>query len=152
MSALKDQLRNDLNTALKARDTLRTSVIRMALAAITNAEVAGKEARELTDDEELTVVAKEMRKRRDSAETYAEAGRQELADKETGEAEFIARYLPTPLTHDEIVALVEEAVAGLGEPATMKHMGALVKAVSTKAEGRAEGKEIAALVRAKLQG
>ena len=152
MGATKTRLKKDLVDALRAKDEAAKSNIRMLLGAITVEEVAGDTARGLTDDEELTVVAKEMRKRRDSAETYAEAGRQELADKETGEAEFIARYLPTPLTRDEIVALVEEAVAGLGEPATMKHMGALVKAVSTKAEGRAEGKEIAALVRAKLQG
>ena len=152
MGATKTRLKKDLVDALRAKDEAAKSNIRMLLGAITVEEVAGDTARELTDDEELTVVAKEMRKRRDSAETYTEAGRQELADKETGEAEFIARYLPTPLTRDEIVALVEEAVAGLGEPATMKQMGALVKAVSAKAEGRAEGKEIAALVRAKLQG
>ena len=152
MGASKDRLKKDLAAAMRAKDEAAKSTIRMVLAAIGVEEVAGATPRQLSDAEEQDVIHKEMRKRRDSAETYAEAGRQELADKETGEAEFIARYLPTPLTHDEIVALVEEAVAGLGEPATMKHMGALVKAVSTKAEGRAEGKEIAALVRAKLQG
>ena len=151
MGATKVRLKKDLIDALRAKDESAKSNIRMLLGAITVEEVAGAVARELSDDEELTVISKEMRKRRDSAETYAEAGRPELADKESSEAEFIARYLPTPLTHAELSAMVDAALAELAEPATMKQMGPLVKVVSARAEGRAEGKEIAALVRARLQ-
>ena len=88
--------------------------------------------------------------RRESAATYAEAGREDLASRETSEAEFISGYLPTPLTPEELAQLVDEEVAALGEAPTMKHMGSLVKAVTQRAEGRAEGKAIAALVRGKL--
>ena len=152
MGATKTRLKKDLVDALRAKDEAAKSNIRMLLGAITVEEVAGDTARELTDDEELTVVAKEMRKRRDSAETYASAGRTDLADKESSEAELISSYLPAPLTSEELSALVDEAFAELSEPATMKQMGGLVKAVTAKADGRAEGKAIATLVRARLVG
>lgn len=150
MAATKDRLKRDLAAALRARDETAKSNIRMMMAALTVEEVAGDTARELSDAEELAVVTKEMRKRRDSAETYAAAGRQDLADKESAEAEFIAGYLPAPLTDVELAALVDEEIAVLGTPATMKNMGGLVKAVTARAEGRAEGRTIAALVRARL--
>lgn len=150
MAATKDRLKRDLAAALRARDETAKSNIRMMMAALTVEEVAGDTARELSDAEELAVVTKEMRKRRDSAETYAAAGRQDLADKESAEAEFIAAYLPAPLTDAELAALVDEEIAALGAPATMKNMGGLVKAVTARAEGRAEGRTIAALVRARL--
>ena len=152
MGATKTRLKKDLVDALRAKDEAAKSNIRMLLGAITVEEVAGDTARGLTDDEELTVVAKEMRKRRDSAETYASAGRTDLADKESSEAELISSYLPAPLTSEELSALVDEAFAELSEPATMKQMGGLVKAVTAKADGRAEGKEIATMVRARLVG
>lgn len=150
MAATKDRLKRDLAAALRARDETAKSNIRMMMAALTVEEVAGDTARELSDAEELAVVTKEMRKRRDSAETYAAAGRQDLADKESAEAEFIAAYLPAPLTDVELAALVDEEIAALGSPATMKNMGGLVKAVTARAEGRAEGRTIAALIRARL--
>lgn len=151
MGATKDRLKKDLAVALRAKDEAAKTNIRMMLGAITVEEVAGDVARELSDAEELGVITKEAHKRRDSAATYADAGRADLAEKEASEAEFIAQYLPAPLTADELTALVDEAVAALDEAPTMKHMGSLVKAVSAKAEGRAEGKEIAALVRARIQ-
>ncbi|MFT3889932.1 MAG: GatB/YqeY domain-containing protein [Arachnia sp.] len=150
MAATKDRLKQDLAAALRAKDEAAKTNIRMMMGAITVAEVAGDTARALSDAEELAVVAKEMRQRRDAAATYADAGRTDLAEKETAEADFISRYLPAPLTEEEIVALVDEAIAALGEAPTMKHMGAVVKAVNAKAEGRAEGKQVAALVRARL--
>lgn len=150
MSATKERLKKDLAAALRAKDEAAKTTIRMLLAAITVEEVAGDTARELNDAEELAVVTKEARKRRDAAQTYADAGRQDLAEKESSEAEFIATYLPAPLTAGELTALVDAEIAALDEPPTMKQMGALVKAVSAKAEGRAEGKAIAAQVRARL--
>lgn len=155
MAATKTRLKADLANALRAKDEFAKSIIRMMLAAITVEEVAGDVARELSDDEELAVLTKEQRKRRDSAETYAEAGRQELADKESAEAEFIAAYLPAPLTAEELDELVAVEVAKIkegGEPLSMKHMGPLVKAVNAVAQGRAPGAEVAARVKAAIQG
>lgn len=151
MGATKSQLKKDLATALRAKDEAAKSNIRMMLGAFTVAEVAGATPRELSDAEELTILTKEMHQRRDAATTYAEAGRPELAEKETSEAEFIATYLPAPLTSEELDAMVANAFAALGEEPTMKHMGALVKAVNAQAAGRADGKDVAARVRARLQ-
>ena len=150
MATTKDRLKQDLAAALRAKDETAKTNIRMLMGAIGVEEVAGDTARALSNDEELAVVTREMRKRRDSAETYAEAGRADLADREVAEAEFIARYLPAPLTHADLTRMVDDEIETLGEAPTMKHMGALVKAVGGKAAGRAEGKEIAALVRARL--
>lgn len=150
MGATKARLKQDLAAALRAKDEAAKTTIRMVMAAIGVEEVAGATARELTDAEELAVVAKEMRKRRESAATYAEAGRDDLASKEASEADFIAGYLPVPLSAQELEALVDEEVSRLDEAPTMKHMGSLVKAVTARAEGRAEGKTIASLVRARL--
>jgi gatB/yqeY domain protein len=155
MAATKTRLKAELAKALRAKDEFTKSTIRMMLAAITVEEVAGKVARELSDAEELAVITKERRKRLDSAATYAEAGRPELAEKENAEAEFMAAYLPTPLTDEELDALVEAEVAKVraaGETPTMKHMGALVKAVTAAAAGRAPGAEVAARVKAAILG
>lgn len=151
MGATKDRLKKDLAAALRAKDEAAKTNIRMMLGAITVEEVAGAVARELSDAEELAVITKEAHKRRDSAATYADAGRADLAEKEAAEAEFISGYLPAPLSPAELTAIVDEEVASLGQAPTMKDMGTLVKAVSAKAAGRAEGKEIAALVRARIQ-
>ncbi|AQP44298.1 GatB/YqeY domain-containing protein [Tessaracoccus flavus] len=150
MGATKRRLKQDLAAALRAKDETAKTNIRMMMGAITVEEVAGDSARELSDAEELAVITREMRKRREASAIYAEAGRAELAEKEAAEADFLAAYLPAPLTEDELAALVDEAVADLGHAPTMKDMGALVKAVGARADGRAEGKQIAALVRAKL--
>ncbi len=153
MGATKKQLRADLTDALRAKDEFAKSNVRMLMAAITTEEVAGDSPRELSDAEEVDVVSKEQRKRRDSAETYAGAGRMDLADKESAEAEFMARYLPVPLTRDEVKVLVAEQVEALvstGETPSMKHMGGLVKAVNARVAGRAEGKVVAELVRGAL--
>ena len=151
MSALKDRLRDDLNTALKARDALRTSVIRMALAAITNAEVAGKEARELTDDDVLTVLSSEAKKRRESATAFDEGNRPELAEKERAEAAILADYLPEPLTDAEISALVAGVIEQTGAAGEgMKAMGKVMGAVTAQTKGRADGGAVAAEVRRQL--
>ncbi len=152
MAALKDQLRSDLTTSMKARDTFRTGVLRMVLSAIQTEEVAGTSARELTAEEELAIVGREVRKRKESAELYETGNRPELASKELAEVELLATYLPTALTEAEVDAMVAEEVAALGEGASMKQMGQVIKAVNARAKGRAEGSVIAAKVKAALAG
>ena len=151
---LKARLRVDLTAAMKARDPLTTGTLRMALAAVTTAEVAGTTAKELTDQEVTTVLAKEVRKRAEAAEAFAGAGRDELADKERAEAAVLSAYLPTPLTDEQLGALVAEALDAVASdtagPVTMRQMGQVIKAVQARADGRADGSRIAAAVKAAL--
>lgn len=151
MAALKSQLKSDLTTAMKARDELTTATIRMALTAITNEEVAGKTARELSDDEVLAVLAKEAKKRREAAEAFGAAGRTEQADREVAEHEVLDRYLPTQLGDDELAGLVRQAVAEVGAT-EQRQMGQVMKVVQPLVAGRAEGGRIAAEVRRQLSG
>lgn len=154
MAAIKTRLKADLVQAMKARDEVAKSNIRMALVAIQYEEVAGKTARELTDAEEQAVLKREVNKRKDSADAYTQGNRPELAAKEAAEAEFLSAYLPAAMPDSELDALVDaavaEATASLGEAPGMKQMGQIIKAVSAAAAGRADGKEIAAKVRARL--
>jgi uncharacterized protein YqeY len=151
MSALKDRLRADLTTAIKARDEVRSSTLRMVLTSITNAEVAGKEARELTDDDILGVLSSEAKRRREAATAFADGGREEMAAKEAAEGEVIAEYLPTPLTDAEISELVSAAIAqtGAGEEG-MRAMGKVMGVVTPQVKGRADGGAVAAEVRRQL--
>jgi uncharacterized protein YqeY len=153
MSALKDRLRSDLVTSIKARDELRSSTIRMVLSAITNAEVAGKEARELTDDDVIGVLSTEAKKRREAATAFADAGRGELSEKETAEAAVIADYLPEQLGADEIAGIVTAAIAQVGAGGEgMRAMGKVMGVVSPQVKGRADGGAVAAEVRRQLGG
>ncbi len=151
---LKARLRSDLTTAMKARDGLTTGTLRMALTAITNAEVAGSSARELSDADVLAVLTKEVRKRTEAAEAFAGAGRAELAQQERDEAAVLAAYLPAALGDDELQRLVDAAVAdaaaAAGQQPTMRQMGQVIKAVQAAASGRADGARIAAAVKAAL--
>ncbi|MBO0877369.1 MAG: GatB/YqeY domain-containing protein [Pseudonocardia sp.] len=151
---LKARLRDDLTTAIKGKDELTKSTLRMALSAITAAEVAGDTARELDEDEVLKVLAKEAKKRAESAEAFDGAGRAELAGKERAEAEVLARYLPTQLTDAEVDALAERAVAQVsaetGATPGPRQMGQVMKIATAEAGGRAEGSRIAAAVKARL--
>ena len=152
MSTRKEQLQADLTTAMKAKDALTVSTLRMALAAVMNAEVAGKQQVTLTDDEVLAVLAAEARKRTESAEVYEEAGRTEMAAKERAEAEVLKAYLPAELSDDELASVVAEQVAaaagnGLEGP---KAMGAVIKAVREQVGSAADGGRIAAAVKAAL--
>ncbi len=149
MAEMKDRLRADLTTAMKAKDAFTTGVLRMAVAAIANEEVAGAAARELTGAEEQAVLTREVRKRRESAEAYTAGNRPELAAKEEAEADVLMAYLPAPLTEAELDAIVAEEV-GAVEGATMKQMGLIIKAVNARAQGRADGSMVAAKVRAAL--
>ncbi len=151
MSELKDRLRADLTVAIKARDEVRSSTLRMVLTAVTNAEVAGKQARELSDDDVLTVLTSEAKKRREAATAFADAGRTEMAEKEQAEAAVIAHYLPTPLTEEEISALVAAAIEKTGAGADgMKAMGKVMGVVTPQVKGRADGGVVAAEVRRQL--
>jgi uncharacterized protein len=151
MSALKDRLRTDLVTSIKARDELRSSTIRMVLSAITNAEVAGKEARELTDDDVIGVLSTEAKKRREASAAFAEAGRTELSEKETAEAAVIAGYLPEQLGEDEIAQIVTGAIAQTGAAGEgMRAMGKVMGVVTPQVRGRADGGVVAAEVKRQL--
>jgi len=149
MAEIKDRLRADLTVAMKSKDTFTTGVLRMAIAAIMNEEVAGTQARELSADEEQMLLTREVRKRRESAEAYSAGNRPELVDKEEREATLLAGYLPSPLTEAELDELVAEEVAKV-DGASMKQMGQIIKAVNTRAQGRADGSQVAAKVRAAL--
>ena len=149
--SLKEQLRADLTASMKARDELRSSTLRMVLTAVTNEEVAGKEQRELSDDEVLGVLGKEAKKRREAAEAFAGAGREEQAAKEEAEAAVIAGYLPEQLGHDEIVRLVTAAIDELGvREDGMRAMGRVMGVLTPQTKGRADGGAVAAVVREQL--
>ncbi|MFI6261321.1 GatB/YqeY domain-containing protein [Micromonospora sp. NPDC051006] len=149
MSTLKDRLTADMRSALKARDELTTSTLRMALAAVGNAEVAGKAKRELTDDEVLAVLTKEAKKRREAASAFSEAGRGEQAAKESAEEEVLERYLPKQLSDAELTELVTGALSAGGFTGKAQ-MGPAMKAAQTAVAGRAEGGRVAAEVRRQL--
>lgn len=149
MGALKDRLQADLTTAMKAQDELVRATLRMVLTAIGNEEVAGATARRLTDEEELKVVAREGKRRREAAEAYHAGGAQERAERELAEEAVIAAYLPVPLTDEELRAMVAQALAETGASGPQA-MGAVMKAVGPKVAGRAEGGRVAAAVRAAL--
>ncbi|CAN5492869.1 GatB/YqeY domain-containing protein [soil metagenome] len=151
MSTLKDRLRADLTDSMKARDELRSGTLRMVLTSITNAEVAGKEARELTDDDVLTVLSSESKKRREAATAFEDGGRAESAARERAEAEIIATYLPAQLGAEEIAQLVTAAVAQMGAAGEgMKAMGKVMGIVTPQVKGRADGAAVAAEVRRQL--
>ncbi|HET9874489.1 MAG TPA: GatB/YqeY domain-containing protein [Mycobacterium sp.] len=154
MAELKSRLRADLTGAMKAQDKLRTATLRMLLAAIQGEEVSGKQARELSDDEVLKVLAREARKRAEAAEIYTENGRGELAAEEHAEARVIDEYLPAPLTEAELADVVDTALAqvaeDLGERPGQKQMGLVMKAATTIAAGKADGARLAAAVRERL--
>jgi uncharacterized protein YqeY len=149
MSTLKDLLTADMRTALKARDELTTSTLRMALAAIGNAEVAGKAKRELSDDEVLSVLTKESKKRREAATAFADAGRTDQAEKERAEGEVLDRYLPKQLSDEELTELVRGALA-VGGFEGKAQLGPAMKASQAAVAGRAEGGRVAAEVRRQL--
>jgi len=151
MATLKEQLRTDLTTAMKARDELRSSTLRMVLTAVTNAEVAGKVAKELSDDEVIGVLAAEAKKRREAATAFEDGGRPESAAKERAEAEVLAVYLPEQLGAEEIAALVSAAIEQTGAAADgMKAMGKVMGVVTPQVKGRADGGVVAAEVRKQL--
>ena len=154
MTTLKERLRDDLTAAMKSRDELVRSTLRMTLTAVHNAEVAGTQARELDDDEVLQVIRRESKKRAESAEAFAAAGREELASRERAEGEVLARYLPQQLDDDALAALAREAVAAVedetGQAPGPRQMGQVMKKATAAAAGRADGRRVADAVKALL--
>ncbi len=139
---------------MKAKDKLRTATLRMLLAAIQTEEVSGKEAHELSDEQVLKVLAKESKKRGESAEIYTQNGRGELAANEHAEAQIIDEYLPTPLTDAELADVADTAIAQvaeeIGERPGMKQMGLVMKAASGLAAGKADGSRVSKAVKDRL--
>ena len=152
MSTLKEQLQADLTAAIRAQDSVVSGTLRMALAAITNEEVAGKVAKTLTDAETVTVLTREGKKRREAIEAYVAANRQDLADKEAAELAVLEKYLPEQLSEAELQSLIDEAVAEAKASGAegMKAMGAVMKVLQPKISGRADGSAVAAAVKAAL--
>jgi uncharacterized protein YqeY len=149
VAELKEKLRADLNAAMRARDQVRMRTLRMALTSITNEEVAGASARDLSDDEIVRVLTREARKRREAAEAFSAAGRDEQAAAERAEGDVLADYLPAQLTDDELSALVTAAIAETGARG-MQAMGQVMKTLTPRIAGRAEGARVAAEVRRRL--
>ena len=154
MAELKSRLRADLTQAMKAQDKLRTATLRMVLAAIQTEEVAGKQARDLTDDEVMKVLSRESRKRAEAAEIYTQNGRGELAANEHAEARIIDEYLPTPLTEVELADVADTAIAqvaeNIGHRPGIKQMGLVMKAATEIAAGKADGARLSAVVKERL--
>jgi uncharacterized protein YqeY len=151
MTTLKATLHDDLTAAIKARDQLRSATLRLTLSAIGYEETAGKTARELSDEEVLKIITREVKKRRDAAEAFEKGGRAESAAREREEAELLTSYLPAQLTDEDLAAIVTAAVAATGAsgPAAM---GAVMKEVRPKVAGLAEGGRVAAEVKRQLAG
>jgi uncharacterized protein YqeY len=151
MSELKDRLRADLTSAMKSRDELRSATLRMVLTSVTNAEVAGKQARDLTDDEVVAVLTSEGKKRREAAEAFRSAGRAASAERERAEAAVIADYLPPQLDEAEIASLVTRAIEQTGAAGEgMRAMGKVMGVLQPQVRGRADGGAVAAEVRRQL--
>jgi uncharacterized protein YqeY len=151
MAALKDRLRSDLTVAMKARDEVTVRTLRMALTSVSKEEVAGTTARELSDDEVLTVLTREAKRRREAADAFAAAGRDEQAEAERAEGAVLDAYLPAQLSDAELGELVTTAIEETGA-STPRDMGQVMKVLTPRVTGRAEGGRVAAEVRRRLQG
>ena len=149
MAELKERLRADLNAAMRARDRVRMRTLRMALTSITTEEVAGTSARDLSDEEVVKVLTREARKRREAAEAFSAAGRAEQAAAERAEGDVLAHYLPVQLSDDELAALVSGVIAETGVTG-MPGMGQVMKTLTPRVAGRADGARVAAEVRRRL--
>ncbi len=151
MGALKDRLQADLTIAMKARDEVTTATLRMALTAVGTEQVAGKAARELSDDDVRKVLAREAKKRREAATAFTSGDRLDRAERELAEERVLSGYLPAQLSDDDLASLVRDAVAETGVSGP-QGMGAVMKVVGPRVAGRAEGGRVAAAVRAALAG
>jgi uncharacterized protein YqeY len=149
--SLKEQIHSDLTDAMRAKDEVRRATLRMVLTAVTNEEVAGKQARELSDDEVIKVLARELKKRREAATAYTEAGHPDRANAELAEAAVIESYLPAQLSDEEVRDLVASTIAELGASGPQA-MGQVMKAVQPKIAGRADGGQVAGEVKRQLAG
>nr|WP_156612123.1 GatB/YqeY domain-containing protein [Auraticoccus cholistanensis] len=150
---MKSRIRADMTAAMKARQTTRTRTLRSVLAGISQAETAGEEAVELSDEQVLDVIVHEAKKRAESIEAYEASGREELAAQEREEAEVLAGYLPAALSEQEITELVRAAIAQTGAAEQgMRAMGKVMGVLTPQTKGRADGAQVAAEVKRQLQG
>lgn len=147
--SLKDTLQTDLTASMRAKDTVRTQTLRMALAAVRTSEVSGDAKHEATDEEVLGCITKEAKKRRESASAYDDAGRPELADAERAELTVLEEYLPAQLSDEELDAMIADAIETTGASG-MQGMGQVMKVLTPKINGRADGSKVAAAVRSSL--
>jgi uncharacterized protein len=147
--ALKEKLQNDLTAAMRARDEVRSATIRMILTAVKNEEVSGKEARKLNDQEVITVLSREVKKRREAAEAFEQAGAADRAANEKAEGAIIAEYLPAQLSESEIKDLISTAIKETGA-AGPQQMGLVMKSIQPKIAGRADGGLVSSLVKRAL--
>lgn len=152
MPELKNRLQHDLTEAIRARDELTSSTVRMALTALKAEEVAGSSARELNDDEVVTVLAREAKKRREAATAFEDAARPDRAERETAELGVLLRYLPMQLDDAELASIIDAAVTEVAATGAtgMAAMGRVMKIVQPQTAGKAEGGKVAAAVRARL--
>ena len=152
MTQLKDQLKKDLTDAIKSHNQVISGTLRMALTAITNEEVSGKESRELSDAEVLSVLTKEAKKRRESVDAYMQANRKDLADKESAELSVLEKYLPAALSEQELEDIIAKAITeATNQGATgMKAMGIVMKIIQPQTVGRVDGTLLANKVKEKL--
>lgn len=152
--SLEKQIHDDMVAAMRAKDKTLTTTLRMAIAALKKEKVAGDTKRELSKEEEVAVLQREVRARKDSAQSYVEGGRQELADAELAEVEVLSKYLPAMLSEDELDAIISEELAAFesaqGEKPGMRQMGQIMKAVNARTNGRAEGATVASKVKQAL--
>lgn len=148
---LKEKLQGDLTEAIRSRDEMSSGTIRMILTAITNEEVSGKSARVLTDAEIITVLSREAKKRREAAEAYKDAGREDRAAAELEEGKVISRYLPEQLSEDDIKKIIADAISETGASGP-SGMGLVMKSIQPKIAGRADGGLVSSLVKAALNG
>ena len=149
---LKETLKADLTQSIKDQNSIVSGTLRMALTAITNEEVSGKEAKELSDNDVLVVLTKEAKKRKESVEAYLQANRKDLADKESAELKVLEKYLPQALSDEELNKIIDEAIAEAKAQGAEggKAMGVVMKIVQPKTVGRTDGALLAAKVKAKL--
>lgn len=148
---LKEKLQNDLTDSMRTRDEIRSRTLRMILTSIKNEEVSGKEARELTDSELITVLSREAKKRREAAEAFDQAGAKDRADTERAEGSIIAEYLPKQLSEDEIREFISSAIRETGA-SSPSQMGLVMKSLQPKIAGKADGALVSSLVKAALAG
>ena len=152
MSAdLLARLTADLTTAMKARDVERTSILRQVIGAVRTEQKAGSVAKDLTDDEVLKVLAREVKKRRESAQIYTDAGAPQRAETESREADAIETYLPARLSDDQLASLVRDVIASVGAT-TIRDMGTVMKEVTARVGTAADGKKLSSLIRSELTG
>ena len=146
--SLTEQISRDMRAAMKERDRGRVGALRMLGAALKNGEIEA--GRPLTEEEEQVVLRRQLKQREESAEAFRRAGREEQAASESAEAEIVREYLPEPLSQQELKRIVDRAMQETGASG-MRDMGAVMGRAMALAEGRAEGREVAALVRKRLQ-